>query len=78
MNGGSAGGGERENLKILPSSHSSATWCIRVNVSNMWCLPITVHKEWCARYYNRNDKESCTFQRHNPFILQHDVHSNIS
>ena len=27
-------------LKILPSSHSSATWCIMVNVS-MWCLPTT-------------------------------------
>ena len=27
-------------LKILPSSHSSATWCIMVKVS-MWCLPTT-------------------------------------
>ena len=24
--------------------HSSATWCIMVNVS-MWCLPTNVHKE---------------------------------
>ena len=31
-------------LKILPSSHSTATWCIMVNVS-MWCLPTTAHKE---------------------------------
>ena len=64
------------DLKILPSSHSSATWCIMVNVS-MWCLPTTVHKEWCARYYCRNDKESYTFQPQNPFILQPDVHTNI-
>ena len=63
-------------LKILPRSHSTATWCIMVNVS-MWCLPTTAHKEWCARYYYRNDKESYTFQRQNPFILQHDVHTNI-
>ena len=64
------------NLKILPSSHSTATWCIMVNVS-MWCLNTTAHKEWCARYYYRNDKESYTFQRQNLFILQHDVHTNI-
>ena len=63
-------------LKILPSSHSTATWCIIVNVS-MWCLPTTAHKEWCARYYYRNDKETYTFHRQNPFILQHDVHTNI-
>ena len=63
-------------LKILPSSHSTANWCIMVNVS-MWCLPTTAHKEWCVRYYYRNDKESYTFQRQNPFILQHDVHTNI-
>ena len=55
------------SLKILPSGHSSATWCIMVNVS-MWCLPTTAHKEWCARYYYRNDKESYTFQRQNPNI----------
>ena len=47
-------------LKILPSSHSTATWCIMVNVS-MWCLPTTAHKDWCARYYYRNNKESYTF-----------------
>ena len=64
-------------LKILPSSQSTATWCIMVNVS-MWCLPTTANKEWCARYYYENDKESYTFQRQNPFILQHDVHINIS
>ena len=64
------------DLKILPSSHSTATWCIMVNVS-MRCLPTTAHKEWCARYYYRNDKISYTFQRQNPFILQHDVHTNI-
>ena len=67
---------ETAPLKILPSSHSTATWCIMVNVS-MWCLPTTAHNEWCARYYYRNDKESYTFQRQNPFILQHDVHTNI-
>ena len=64
-------------LKILPSSHSTATWCIMVYVS-MWFLPTTAHTEWCARYYYRNDKESYTFQRQNPFILLHDVHTNIS
>ena len=63
-------------LKILPSSHSTATWCVMVNVS-MWCLPTTAHKEWCARYYYRNDKESYIIQRQNPFILLHDVHTNI-
>ena len=31
-------------LKILSSSHITATWCIMVNVS-MWCLPTTAHKE---------------------------------
>ena len=66
----------RVTLKILQSSHSSATSCIMVNVS-MWCLPTTAHKEWCARYYYRNDKESYTFQRQIPFISQHDVHTNI-
>ena len=45
------------NLKILPNSHSTATWCIMVNVS-MWCLPTNVYKEWCARYYYRNDKDN--------------------
>ena len=30
-----------EFLKILPSSHSSATWCIMVNVS-MWCLLLSI------------------------------------
>ena len=29
-------------LKGLPSGHSSATWCIMVNVS-MWRLPTNVH-----------------------------------
>ena len=64
-------------LKILPSSHSSATWCIMVNAS-MWCLPTTGHKEWCARYYYRNDKESHALQWGEPFILQHDVDTNIA
>ena len=66
----------RKELKILPSSDRTATWSIMVNVST-WCLPTTAHKEWCARYYYRNDKESYTFQQQNPFILQHDVHTNI-
>ena len=35
----------------------------------MWCLPTNAHKEWYDRYYYRNDKESYTFQRQNPFIL---------
>ena len=43
----------------------------------MWCLPTTAHKDWCARYYYRNDKESYTFERQNPFILQHDVHTKL-
>ena len=64
-------------LKILPSSHSPATKCIMVNVS-MWCLPTTVYMELCAKYHYRNNKESYTFQRENPFILQHDLHTNIS
>ena len=49
-----------KGLKILPSSHSTATWCIMVNVS-MWCLPTTAQREWCARYYYMNDKENYTF-----------------
>ena len=59
---------------VLPStcSHSSATWCIMVNAS-MSCLISNVHAEWYAGYYNRNDKESHTFQQRNPFILQHDI-----
>ena len=54
-------------LKTLPSSHSSATWCIMVNVS-MWCLPTTVHKEWCARYYYRTGmiKKVIHFNRKTP------------
>ena len=64
-------------LKILPSSHSSATCYIMVTVS-MWYLPTTVHNEWCARYYFRNGIESYTFQRQNPLMLQPDVHTNIS
>ena len=53
-------------LKVLPRSHSSATWCIMANAF-MWCLPTTVHKEWCVGYYCSNDKES-----------QHNVDTNIS
>ena len=30
-------------LKVIPSSHSSATWCIMVNAS-MWCLPTNIHE----------------------------------
>ena len=37
-------------LKVLPSSHSSATWCIMVNAS-IWCLPTNVHKERCVGFY---------------------------
>ena len=54
-------------LKILPSSHSTATWCIMVNVS-MWCLPTTADMEWCAKYYYRNDKESYTFHGKTPLF----------
>ena len=48
-------------LKVLPSFHSSAIWCIMVNDS-VWCLPTNVHKEWYVGFYYRNNKESHTFQ----------------
>ena len=34
-------------------------------------------KEWCVRFHYRNDKESQTFPRRKPLILQHDVDTNI-
>ena len=64
-------------LKMPPSSHCSAPWCIMANAS-MWCLPTNVHKEWYIGFYYRNDKESLTFQRQKPLILQHDVDTAIS
>ena len=45
-------------LNIIPSSDSSATWCI---VVSLWCLPTTAYKGWRARYYYRNDKENISF-----------------
>ena len=51
---------ESKTLKVLPSSHSSDTWCIVVNAS-MLCLPTTFHKAWCAGYNYRNDKEVIHF-----------------
>ena len=43
-----------------------------VNAS-MSCLTSNVHAEWYGGDYNRNDKESHTFQQQNPLILQHDI-----
>ena len=39
----------------------------------LWCLHTSVQKEWCVGFHYRNDKESHTFQRRKPLILQHDV-----
>ena len=64
-------------LKVIPSGPSSATWCYMANVS-MLCLPTGVQKEWCLRFHYRNDKESHTFQRQKPLILQHDVDTDVS
>ena len=64
-------------LKILPSDHSSATWCYMVNAS-MLCLPSSVQKEWCVGFHYRNDKGSHTFQRQKPLILQYDVDTDVS
>ena len=44
----------------------------------MWCLPTSVQKEWCVGFHYRNDKESHTFQRQKPLILQHDVDTDVS
>ena len=46
------------------------------NVS-LWCLPTSVQKEWCVGFHYRNDKESHTFQRQKPLILQHDVDTYV-
>ena len=48
-----------------------------VNASK-WCLPTSVKKEWCAESHYRNDKESHTFQRRKPLILQQDVDADVS
>ena len=64
-------------LKVIPSGHSSGTWCYMVNVS-MWCLPTSVQKEWCVGSHYRNDKESHTFQWQKPLILQYDVDTDVS
>ena len=49
------------DLKVIPSGHSSATWCYIVNASivyslqSMRCLPTSVQKEWCVGFHYRND-----------------------
>ena len=48
--------------------------------ASMWCLPTSVKKDWCVAFHYRIDKESHTFQRRKPLILQHadtDVSLNI-
>ena len=35
-------------------------------------------KEWCVGIHKRNDKESHTFPRQMPLILQHDVDTDVS
>ena len=37
----------------------------------------SVQKEWCVGFHYRNDKESHTFQRQKPLILQHDVDTYV-
>ena len=44
----------------------------------MWCLPTNVQKELFVGFHYSNDKESHTFQRGKPLILQHDVDTDIS
>ena len=63
-------------LKVIPRSHSSATWCYMANAS-MWCLPTNVQKEGCVGFHYRNDKESHIFQWQNPLILQHFINISI-
>ena len=46
--------------------------------ASLRCLPTNVHKGWFVGYYYRNDKESHTFQRQKPFILQQDIETHIS
>ena len=46
---------------------------IYITNASMWCLTTSVQKEWRVGFYYRNDKESHTFQRRKPLILQHDV-----
>ena len=64
-------------LKVIPSCHSSATWCFMGNAS-MWCLPNSAQKEWCVGFHYRNVKESHTFQRRKPLILRHPVDTDVS
>ena len=47
---------------LIPSCHSSTSWCIMANAS-MWCLLTTIHKVWHAEHYYRQDTEIHTFQR---------------
>ena len=65
------------SLKVIPSGHSSATWCYMVNAS-MWRLLTSARKKWCIGFHFRNNKESHTFQRGKPLILQHDVDTDVS
>ena len=46
--------------------------------ASMWCLPTSVQKERCVGFHYRNDKESHTFQRRKPLILQHNVYTDVS
>ena len=64
------------NLKVLPGSHSSATWCNIAHVF-MLCLPTSIHKEWRDGHHFTNNKESHTFQQQKPFFLQYTIDTNV-
>ena len=63
-------------FKVIPSGHSSTTWCYMANAS-MWCLSTRVQKRVVCWISLRNDKESHAFQRQKPLILQHDVDTHV-
>ena len=46
--------------------------------ASVWCLPTSVQKEWCVGFHYGTDKESHTFQRLKPLVLQHDVDTDVS
>ena len=54
-------------LKMLPSSHSSATWCYMENAF-MWCLPTNVHKERCVDFTIGMIKKVIHFNGESPSI----------
>ena len=53
-----------QKFKVIPSGHSSATWCYNYD-EWLYVVFITtnVQKEWCVGFHYGNDKESHTFQQ---------------